>query len=432
MMKGLIEFARINGHVYKKQNRLFSFVLAFCSFILVQYFNMAYNPYLNIQSDGKIMFMGVDINNILIPAISMFMVILMFFVIMILCQTFLNRKNLEEVILSLGGVGLNKIAMYLFLQLFFMLIKAIPLGIVLFLVFNPIFNFFVCEVLHVTYPLWYVSSTASWLSIVVIITLLLSMIITSTGYVYRHELIQLLEILNKKNKPLPVSHLRMPSLFYVIIFLLPAFAIPSLINESRSMILMLLIAMIGYRSMIKKTLPKLFVYLRLHFLQRHPLISMAFSQATMFMQQISGVLAAQFISVNIIMVLLHSARYNQGLLLICGMTYIILMITIFLTMIYKNVENESYYFKTYQTIYHLGYSIKEISKMMRYEFIFMLVLFEIGPMIYAGVILQSSGYIGLLGVMLIFLLFNGFVLMILYHQRNSLLTKIQNGGELYE
>lgn len=431
-MKGLIEFARINERVYKKQNRLFSFVLAFCSFILVQYFNMAYNPYLNIQSDEEIMLMGVDINNILIPAISMFMVILMFFVIMILCQNFLNRKNLEEVILSLGGVGLNKIALYLFLQLFFTLIRAIPLGILLFLVFNPIFNFFVCQVLHVTYPLGYVSSTASWLSIVVIITLLLSMIITSTGYVYRHELIQLLEILNKKNKPLPVSHLRMPSFFYVIVFILPIFAIPPLINETRSIILMFLISMIGYRAMIKKTLPKLFVHLRLHFLQGPPLVSMAFSQATMFIQQISGVLAAQFISVNIIMVLLHSSRYNQGLLLICWMTYIILMITIFLTMIYKNAENESYYFKTYQTIYHLGYSMKEISKLIGYEFIFMFVLFMVGPMIYAGVILQSSGYMGLLDVMLIFLLFTLLVLVILYHQRKSLLTKIQNGGELYE
>ena len=131
-MRDLFHFSKENFMLDRKKNYVYMFILAFCTASVLLFFNYMNNDSYKVVSIGGSFFSDNNAN-LFVMTVGLIMILAIGGLMYVISNTFLKQKNKEIAILHLSGVNLVRISVYFLMQIMLVLIKAIPLGIVLFM-----------------------------------------------------------------------------------------------------------------------------------------------------------------------------------------------------------------------------------------------------------------------------------------------------------
>lgn len=388
-MRDLFKFSKENFLLDKKKNYVYMFILAFCTSSVLLFFNYMNNDSYKVVSIGGSFFSESNAN-LLVMTVGLIMILTIGGLMYVISNTFLKQKNKEIAILHLSGVNLVRISVYFLMQIMMVLIKAIPLGIVLFIIINPIFNGIVSLTTGMAIPLFYISSEAVISGLLVIGIIIVTLAIAAVGFAYQSELIDLLSGPAKNNKPLPVSHLRMPKIVWWILYAVAIYGITTVPGQSRALCLMCGIGAIALNKIIKKILSKVFMLIRTKFCINRKESMIAIGRASDLIISLSSYISITFIAMTFLMAFMIETMIDIKVFSILCMSYFIIIVLMNLSLFYRNLIETPNQILQFKTLYYLGFQRKQLNKINRLELFLLFIIMIISPIIFGGMLMATN------------------------------------------
>lgn len=388
-MRDLFNFSKENFMLDKKKNYVYMFILAFCSSSVLLFFNYMNNDSYKVVSIGG-SFFSENNANLFVMTVGLIMILAIGGLMYVISNTFLKQKNKEIAILHLSGVNLVRISVYFLMQITLVLIKAIPLGIVLFIIMNPIFNGIISLTTSAVIPLFYISSEAVVSSLMVIGIVIVTLAIAAVGFAYQSELIDLLSGPSKNSKPLPVSHIRMPKIVWWLLYAAAIYGVTTVSGQSRALCFMCGLGAIALNKIIKKALSKVFLLIRTKFCVNKKESMIAIGRASDLIISLCGYICITFIAMTFLMAFMIETMNDTKIFSILCMSYFIIIVLMDLALFYRNLIETPNQMQQFRTLYYLGFQRKQLNKINRLELFILFIMMIISPIIFGGMMIVTN------------------------------------------
>lgn len=388
-MRDLFNFSKENFMLDKKKNYVYMFILAFCSSSVLLFFNYMNNDSYKVVSIGG-SFFSENNANLFVMMVGLIMILAIGGLMYVISNTFLKQKNKEIAILHLSGVNLVRISVYFLMQIMLVLIKAIPLGIVLFIIMNPIFNGIISLTTGVTIPLFYISSEAVVSGLLVIGIVIVTLAIAAVGFAYQSELIDLLSGPSKNSKPLPVSHIRMPKIVWWLLYAAALYGVTTVSGQSRALCFMCGVGAMALNKIIKKALSKVFLLIRTKFCINKKESMIAIGRASDLIVSLCGYICITFMAMTFLMAFMIETMTDTKIFSILCMSYFIIIVLMNLALFYRNLIETPNQLQQFRTLYYLGFQRKQLNKINRLELFILFIMMIISPIIFGGIMIVTN------------------------------------------
>lgn len=357
------DFSKKNYLTHKNQNQSFIIGLAFCLYLLFQYFNLAYLPELKVRATG-FRLLGIDLSTNIISLLSIVMILVIGCAIWLLFQIFIERMKKEEVILMLGGANIDKISQYIFYQILQLFKIAVPLGFVFFVILNPLFILLLNSILKLRMSLFHFSLEMVSLVLISLICIILGLLLATMGFVYRTSLINVLNEMNTTNKDLPISELKFPSFIYFILFIILGYLLVNS-KETKAILMIGAISSLVYYKMLNTFCFKCLERYRKKQFDPFKKIELSFMSRDIIIH--SKALSIQLFALVFFSQLIYTSLKYQALVIVFSYTFFVVMVLSLFLLNLTEKKNQHFWMGQYKHLHELGYGLKEIKKMINHE-----------------------------------------------------------------
>lgn len=374
---GIIKLALIS--LKKDMSKsIFYFLTFFLTTIFIfSFFNLTFNPYAGIN-------LGKDDTTLVTP-IAVFVIVIAMLCVFLANNFYVSHKGKEISIILMSGASIYQLGFYLFIQVFIIMLTAIPLGILIGYLLIPIINSIFLITFNYHGRGFYLANQTlvATLSIVGFEVLWCSML--NLGYCVRSTITLMLHEENK----IDLSGLKAPQFskkLFLVLYFLPAI-IFWFIKDSTSYMFIALFGVVGVFGIVKQVLPEWLRKRQSNESLENPidLISLGF-----FHSDLQKVFSLVIISLmaSIILTCLTVYTLNQPLVsMISLMSYLSVMILMSLTIVFK-VGMELYKRKAnYENLVRLGFSLEQLKLIIKKEMTYFYGLILLLPLFYQVIIL---------------------------------------------
>lgn len=300
----------------------------------------------------------------------------------------LKKETREIAIMSIAGASGIKIAKYLVYQAIFVIIISFPIGLLIGYIFSVICRIIFSSLFTIRVSIYMINFNAFLSTIVTTLVILFTIILYSSGYIYRNQIIDLLNEIKQKEVQ-DRRLLRFPYLFYIIIYLFGIFIMMSADSIS-SVFFGAFVGIAGAGGTIRYLIPRLITKYKKKFAISNSvkLVSVSFLSNSL---QRSITLISVFCIFSIVMLALGISKINSGIdfaIFIIG--YIAIIILILSSIMYKFVNDSIIRKDSVLHLYYLGYQKYQIVKIMIEEVAGYFIFITLIPLAYQIIILIVS------------------------------------------
>ena len=363
-----------------KKTFFYAFTLVVTVAVVFVFFNYAYNPYLGNTATQTTQAVTANVNSVnFSTALSMVMITLAILAACYSNSVYLNKKTNEIAIEGISGGSIVEIAEYLMAQNLAVGLIAIPVGLLLGFLLNPIVNKFLFNSLAVEGSLWYVDSEAMALTIVYIFTQIFAITLINTGFAYRNDILTLLNM-DSSIKPLkPNTGIRMPVIIYFILYFIPFIIYFNGLPDVMNYIFYSLIGIYGIYGLYSRGLAWLLEKVQNKFNLSKPIALISVGNLKYSIVKTKSLVL--MICFSIVALMGYCIKYisSPSDYSIIYISYIVCIILMTLMILYKiMLENDSHA-HIFKSLYKLGYTSKQIRKIIKKEvfYYYALILFFI-------------------------------------------------------
>ncbi len=378
----MIATARFSLHMLRKQKHQALFYVFSCTFAVLIMFillHIIYNPdlaggaYMTWESYNKIF-------SVMLAFLSMAFVVAMAFYAY---NFYLENQTNELGIFMLSGSKFSRIFWYLLVQNVVIFGFAMVLGLGLGFAVLPLVYLFINWFCHLDMPLFRYNLTAMMAVVLICLLLIVYLAMVATGFVYRHDINNLLGM-NQEAEKKDTRVIKLPLIFYVIVFLSPLVALFQRWDPGSFGIVGFAALLAGFPGICHKVLPAVMRKLeRKAFLTR----KIALVAAGHFSQLVSG-LATMLTVFAMICLLMNSMlltnlqnAQNTALVLV---NYAALLISAGMSVIYKLLLETDHRKQEFRHLYQLGYQVSDLKKMIVLEMAWLFGVLAVTLLLYAG------------------------------------------------
>ena len=365
---------------YKKSlvyGATFMFTIAVC-FI---FFNITNNPLL--RTEGAFTG-GSTLQNFQVPlssGLSFFLIVLCSAMIIFAFHFLMTERTKEIAIMSMAGQSYISLTKYLFYQNCVIIAIIAPFGLGLGYLFSVLTQKILYDLMLISASIYTVSIDTFYQTIITSIVIIFTLLVYSSGYVYRHD-IQYLLSTQTTNELEDKRLLPFPNIFYVFVYI---FGIILMIFSTYSVnvfIFPCLIGVLGANGMLSHCLPSLSSKIKRKFLLTHKLLLISVSHFSYSLKKSIFLVSIYTISiVSIIALIIANQNKIQEFVTII-IAFIVSLIMLSLGILYKYLIEVMDRKIAFYNLYKLGYTRKQIKKMIFNEVFLYYFVITMIPLIY--------------------------------------------------
>lgn len=341
----------------KKKALFYIFNCTFSVFATYIFLNLLYHPYLKQIVDS------VFATWVLFPAIFMMMAMSFY-----AYRFYLENQTKELGIFMLSGTKVSRIFNYLFCANGMIFALSLILGLLLGFAILPLVNSYIGKLLHTQLNIFWFSTTALYGTVALIITILFYLAVVATGFIYRHEIKELLGM-KKEMRKKDERMLELPKLIYILLLLFPIVASFLWHEPEVSAFLSLLAVFGGFYGFCRYVMPSWLVFIQRRYLYCHPIGLIASAHLHQLLIRVSSV-GRIFLLITIFMNTYLVVNCNEvGNSILLRIVYLILVINLCMAIVYQVLSVTRERMLTFRHLHRLGYQKQALRKVQRQEII---------------------------------------------------------------
>lgn len=370
-------------------------IFYFLTFLLTtififSFFNLVFNPQAHIN-------LGKNDATFVTP-IAVFVILIAMICVFLANNFYVSNKSKEISVILMSGASVYQVGIYLFLQVFIIMIFAIPFGWLLGYLLIPVINSVFASTFVYDGGLFYLSketnvATATILGFEVFWCSLLNL-----GYCVRSTISAILREENKVSLAGSLGFMK-PFAFkqrssaatnkiFLAFYLLPA-VIFVFLKDSMSFLLVSFIGIIGVYGIIKKVIPYYIKQRQKNQSLEDPVQLMALGFFNSDMKKIFGLLLIMLLS-SILLTSVTVYTLSQPLVsMVALMSYISVMILMSLTIVFKIGMELNRRQRNYLHLSYLGYCLTQLKQVVYLEMRLFYGVILVMPLIYQLIILGN-------------------------------------------
>lgn len=370
-------------------------IFYFLTFLLTtififSFFNLVYNPRANINL-GK--------NDVtFVTPIAVFVILIAMICVFLANNYYVSNKSKEISIILMSGASVYQVGIYLFLQVFIIMLCAIPFGWFVGYLMIPLINAVFSSTFVYEGQLFYLAKETNIATAIILGFEIFWCSLLNLGYCVRSTISAILNGENKVTlagslgfmKPFAFKQRKSSTIdrIFIAFYLLPA-VIFVFLKDSMSFLFVSLIGVIGVYGIVKKVIP--------HIIKKHQqnqslenpihLVSLGFFNSDM--KKIFGLLLVMLLA-SILLTCVTVYTLSQPLVsMVSLMSYISVMILMSLTIVFKMGMELNKRKRNYQHLCYLGYSLHQLKQIVVLEMKLFYGVILFMPLIYQFIILGN-------------------------------------------
>lgn len=402
---GLIKLSLVSLKKDLSKSIFYFLTFLLTTIFIFSFFNLAFNPSANIH-------LGKDDATFVTP-IAVFVIGVAMICVFLANNFYVSHKGKEISIILMSGASVYQLGIYLFFQVFMIMVLAIPLGCALGYMLIPVINSIFALTFVYQGSLFYLSretivATGTILAFEVFWCSLLNLgyCVRSTiasmiheenkiklsslkigdkwNHLDRNQILDLAEVV-KENEPVQKNS-SFSNKVFIVFYIAPIF-IFIFLKDSMSFLIFSLIGIIGIFGLIKRVLPDIITNRQRQESLGNPvhLISLGFLHSDI--QKVFGLLIMILLS-SILLTCVTVYTLNQPLVsMVSLMSYVAVMVLMSLTIVFKIGMELNKRKSNFMNLCYLGYSITQLKQIVKLEMRLFYGLILILPLIYQIIIL---------------------------------------------
>ncbi len=421
---------------YKKA-MIYAFTMMFTIMACFIFFNIMANQLL---ASSEIVRGGHSWQETYVPITTM----LAFLVIIFCCAMiifanhfFLSNKTKELAIMSTSGLSFLDLTLYIFYQTIIITVLVMPIGLLLGYLFSVLGHTILYSNLNIEVSVFQVSIEAFVNTFFSILSMIFSVLLYSSGYIYRHD-IQFMLSTQTVNNYEDKRIFKLPKLFYIMLYFI---GIVLMIFSEYSVGVFIFPCLIGIAAaggVMSHVLPNIFSKLKQKKFVSDKIWLISISNLSYSLKKSITLVSLYSISSAVMSALLV---YQQGhlkdfLTIVIGYIVIIILLSVGIFYKYSSeiMDRQTFYYN----LYKLGYVKKQMKKIISKEVISYYGLIIFIPLIYIIIIVIRCCVHGNIGIFFGSILIAVemippiFVGVLTYHNYKNIVLKAIEGGIHYE
>lgn len=357
------------------------YVLSMCCSIsvLLNMFNILFNEEFTNRADSSYMTYS-SIAVILLIAAIIFMVFANLY--------FIYSKTKEFAIIVLSGRSVHELGYIILIQNVILGIIGVTLGIIIGICLIPITNIVVYNAIGLVPQVWYISKLGIFILVSIMIMQFIVMIMVDMGYVYRREVAELVRETNQGYSVDNRSFKFNPNVYfigYILPILIPILMPTDIVTKAGLSIMLIIPSIIPISGLIKHFIPKAILKLKEKVYAYDKIKLIALSNLHYSIRKAGLLIVTLVVCIFIIAFLVVTNVAYPHIEIITLIAYFVTIVLLAITIVYKmliEVISRKNVFK--QTLL-LGFTKKQISKIIRAEVLYFFGIIIIVPMLSFGV-----------------------------------------------
>lgn len=363
-----------------KKSLFYGITLVFAVAVSFVFFNIINNKDL---ADQMIASSGGTWQDVKMPfssVLSFMIVCFCCFMIFFANNFFLTRKTTELAVMGMSGSGYINSTMYVLYQTFVLLGLATPLGILIGRIMVPYSNAYMYSMLNVTKDVHIIPQEAYIYSFLVVAIVLAMICVLTAGYLHRNDILVLLS--QEKEMNFNSGSKKVPSFVYFVIYIFGIVMMFMNPHQSDAYIAPTLVGVAGAVGIIRFVLPDFVRKLKkdVFLTKRYALISI--SNLSYSIQRSLLLFTLMTVSVTGMMAILAAFKDSPREFVTSVIGYIVVIVLLVVSIVYK-LSMEAATRKTlFFNLWKIGYTRKELKKIIRQEVVYYYLILISIPMIY--------------------------------------------------
>ena len=277
---------------------------------------------------------------------------------------YLKNRSREYGLIKLFGVRSLKISLYNLMPILLVTLISMIIGILLFLVINPMVLLVVYHIMDMDLSIFYINKDAFIQGLAIVIAIIIVLYPLNMGYIYKTDIMTLLDDRNiidyRKDKRI----LRLPAVIYLFIYVLGLFLMYTGENEIMAYIVFAIIGAFGAQGMFHKFFPKI---LKKNFVKKKKINCLIDSDVGLLMQQSKTLIIIVIVSTIIFIPFIIGTVEQKAFHFELHLSFIIINILLSLTLVSRFKIDEDQRKNHFFSIYKLGFAKEDIIKIYRKE-----------------------------------------------------------------
>lgn len=345
-----------------KQSFLYLFAIIFPVAIIVNLINMINNQIFFVNGRGK------NSND---AAIAVFFLAILVCIFSFYANAyFIKSKSQEMAIEELNGMTSGTLARTLLFQNAVIEIIGGTIGILLGILFMPLFLKLMYSVMALKGSIWMLSPASIWGTIAILFLQIGYVSMGDYSYASTREIIDLMNI-NKKVRSQDVRHLKFDSRVYIILYLIPILSIlickkPT--DAAMMGIFNVVFTVFGIRGILNFYIPQKILKLKKEKYLKDKIKLIALSNVQESMKKVKFIIATLIITTEVILCITSAFGDKPQIKTVCVISYVTAMIMIVSSLIYKTILDIDIRRHTFSQLRILGYTKKQLKTIVNEEF----------------------------------------------------------------
>ena len=243
---GIIKLAFVSLKKDLSKSIFYFLTFLLTTIFIFSFFNLTFNPYSGIH-------LGKDDTTFVTP-IAVFVIVIAMLCVFLANNFYVSNKGKEISIILMSGASIYQLGFYLFLQVFTIMLCAIPLGLTLGYLLIPTINSLFMMTFKYNGQLFYLSSQTFPATFMILAFEVMWCSMLNLGYCVRSTINSMI---HDKNK-IDLSGLKGPQItskVFIILYFVPMILF-LFVKDSTSYMFIALFGLIGISGLIKKVLPE--------------------------------------------------------------------------------------------------------------------------------------------------------------------------------
>ena len=394
---GLIRLSLISLKKDLSKSMFYFLTFLLTTIFIFSFFNLVFHPGANIN-------LGKDDGTFVTP-IAVFVIVIAMVCVFLANNFYVSHKGKEISIILMSGASVFQLGIYLFFQVFIIMIFSIPLGLLIGYLIIPFINSLFASTFLYQGSLFYLSKQTLVATGAILLFEVFWCSLLNLGYCVRSTINSMM---NEESK-IDLSGIKGPKfshrLFILCYFIPPVIFL--FLKDSMSFLLFALIGIIGIFGIIKKVLPDWIEKRQKNesLQDSVQLLGLGFFHSDI--QKVFGLMIIMLLS-SILLTCVTVYTLKQPLVsMVALMSYISVMILMSLIIVFKIGMELNKRKKNFQNLCYLGFSLKQIHQIIHLEMKLFYGFILLLPFVYQVIILLNlliRSEVTLYFVMIIFII----------------------------
>ena len=368
----------------------------FLSFVLTTvfiflFFNIAYHPGSGIELGSG--------DSTLVTPIATFVILIAMICVFMANDYYVLAKTKDVSIVLMSGASVYQVGIYLFIQSTIIMLLAIPLGFLISYALVPLVNGVFATAFNYAGDLNYISKNTLIATSVILLCEIGWCTLLNMGYCYRTSINKMVSA-NVQMENYGFKTRKLSNKLYLALFILPILIFPFL-QDTASHLLLALVGLVGVYGIIKNIIPSVIERRQNNQSLEDPLALIVLGNVKYDLEKVRLLVLVNTMAAIVLMCITIYTLETPLVSMIALMSYFSVMILLAVTTIFKVGMELQKRKRNFLNLYHLGYVLKDLKKIINLEMIIFYGTIILIPLLYQIVIVTKLYSLNLMSLYLI-------------------------------